>query len=47
MRWLLNTNLDLCKNEREDKVITILPVLRTLEQLETRVAKLSERLARN
>jgi hypothetical protein len=47
MRWLLNTNLDLCKNERAGEIITILPVLRALEQLETRVTKLGERLARN
>jgi hypothetical protein len=47
MRWLLDTNLDLHNNEREDESITILPVLRALEQLETRVTKLGERLARN
>jgi hypothetical protein len=47
MRWLLNTNLDLYSNERQDESITILPVLCALEQLETRVTKLGERLARN
>jgi hypothetical protein len=47
MRWLLDTNLDLYKNERNAEKITILPVLRALEQLETRVTELGERLARN
>jgi hypothetical protein len=47
MRWLLDTNLDLYKNERNAERITILPVLRALEQLETRVTELGERLARN
>jgi hypothetical protein len=47
MRWLLETHLDLHKNAIESELFTILPVLRALEQLETRVAKLSKGLARN
>lgn len=47
MRWLFKTRLELYEDQFEEVVITILPVLRALEQLKTRVAKLSKRLARN
>lgn len=44
---IYKTRLELDKHHSGGVVITILPVLRALEELKTRVAKLSKGLARN